>query len=86
MKISVKVPLLTRARADVRPQAYVRSWPFLPVNEGFNGAQSYFRFVPESGRSLLGWLPAECRKTTLSPVLVSMRGRKAPDDSYYEEG
>ena len=29
----------------------VRSWPFLPFNEGFNGAESDFRFVPESGRS-----------------------------------
>ncbi len=26
-------------------------WPFLPVNEGFNGAESDFRFVLESGRS-----------------------------------
>ncbi len=28
-----------------------RSWPFLPVNEGLNGAESDFRFVLESGRS-----------------------------------
>ncbi len=26
-------------------------WPFLPVNEGLNGAESDFRFVLESGRS-----------------------------------
>ncbi len=29
----------------------VRFWPFLPVNEGFNVAESNFRFVPESGHS-----------------------------------
>jgi hypothetical protein len=28
-----------------------RSWPFFRVNEGFNGAESDFRFVLESGRS-----------------------------------
>ncbi len=32
---------------------YGRFWPFLPVNEGFNGAESDFRFVLESGRSEL---------------------------------
>jgi len=26
-------------------------WPFFTVNEGFNGAESDFRFVLESGRS-----------------------------------
>jgi len=29
----------------------VRYWPFFPVKEGLNGAESDFRFVPESGRS-----------------------------------
>jgi len=29
----------------------VSLWPFLPVNEGLNGAESDFRFVLESGRS-----------------------------------
>jgi len=28
-----------------------RFWPFSLVNEGFNGAESDFRFVLESGRS-----------------------------------
>ena len=31
--------------------SYVFYWPFLPVNEGFSGAESDYRFVPESGRS-----------------------------------
>ncbi len=37
------------------------SWPFLPVNEGLNGAESDFRFVLESGRSeCTYWGRSEC--------------------------
>ena len=39
----------------------IRYWPFLPVNEGLNGAESDFRFVLESGRSECRyWRRAEC--------------------------
>ncbi len=33
------------------PKLNDRYWPYLFVKEGLNGAESDFRFVPESGRS-----------------------------------
>ncbi len=39
------------APQSVASSTYDHTWPFLPVNEGLNRADSDFRFVLESGRS-----------------------------------
>ena len=39
----------------VQTTANGRTWPFLPVNEGLNGAESDFRFVLESSRLECMW-------------------------------
>jgi len=43
-------PFELRTRFANSNSCNVRFWPFFPVNEGFNGAESDFRFTLESGR------------------------------------
>ncbi len=64
-------------RPPFLPSANVNFWPFLPVNEGLNGAESDFRFVLESRRSeCTYWDRAECPLMAESSrwLTVNMQG------------